>query len=754
MGYFFKTLYQLAGREKRVMMSVGTGCALFAGTALPINTLMLGHAINVISLAGINGSRYSDMDVTGELDKLTYYQLIIAALSFLAGYGAVTLWAVRKSFFLSLMAQSVGWFEVNKIDELVTRFQQDIPRLERGLGDKIPLCLQWMITWLSSYVVAFSRSWKLSLAILFFSPIVFLVNRSITRKVHGMALMNYQSRVASGLAARDVLCKINTVHCFNNIHTECQRYRGYLQWCWRGEARRAVIFGLGSSFPWVVNGLAFVVIFGYGDQLVANEQLSPGNVFPVFMGVLFALAAVQQVVFHLDAITEAHNSIPPVLEVLQLESPINYFSDQGRQPDHGLHGSLHFKNVSFRSPRNFRIKVLSSFDMDVKAGESVAIVGNLSSGLSAIPKLVKRFYDVNKGQILIDGFDMREYNVRWLRHHTGYITKDTIIFPISVADNLRMGYDDVTQEDLEAAARDVELHDFISGLANVSVLHCPSQSFMSFISGLANGYRTVVREEEDEPAKARIIQKPLKRASAGWDKPQVTFTADVRVRASPSRGSSAARPRPSLNFQDPPGYGWRYSVFAKSHSTSRPIRRGTMAGPSASSLLSASSVASFETAKPSARRGTILWTNLEDSSVRAPRAVKYHSSSPSIVSSDKDTLSQGRLGVAAVASGASQHVLSKGCAIYVDTTVALTSSQKMQLAIARALVRRPGVLLMEDIFSLLNPPILLKLLARLVARMTAVCVVWGLMSADDGCLWGLMSADDGCLCDVGSDVSG
>ncbi|XP_076461668.1 ATP-dependent translocase ABCB1-like [Babylonia areolata] len=533
-------------------MGVGLVCAFFSGVAIPMNAHMLGYVLNAIMLVGKNGTRFQDIHLVEEVDMLMYYELGVAAVSFLGGYGAVSLWSwsaarlgakIRKCFLGSLMTQSVGWFEVNNIDELIVRFQIDIPKVDSGLGDRVPMCVQYLITWFTSYVVAFIGSWKLSLIIIFFTPVVIIVNRLVTKKIHNMALVDYQARASAGLSAEEALNRVSTVHAFETTDYECRRYEAQRQKYPLGEMQKAMVFGMGSAFPWVVNAMAFVVIFGYGDYLIREEGLDPGSVFPVFVGLLIALHAVQQFLFHLDIITAARNSLPPVLEVLECCSPINYFSDEGRVNKNGLSGEVAFRGVFFRFPKNIRNKVLNSLDIHITAKQSVALLSNHDYELSVIPKLIQRFYDINGGQrtvtdsyvipkliqrffdinreqrtgtdsyvipkliqrfydinreqylfkrrpqwhsrfgvgplmedspvimssVLLDHVDVREYQVRWLRHRISYISKESTIFPISVADNIRLGHDDVTQEDIEAAARDADLHNFVIRLKHVGV---------------------------------------------------------------------------------------------------------------------------------------------------------------------------------------------------------------------------------------------------------------------------------------------
>ncbi|GFH12386.1 uncharacterized protein HaLaN_08063 [Haematococcus lacustris] len=108
--------------------------------------------------------------------------------------------------------------------------------------------------------------------------------------------------------------------------------------------------------------------------------------------------------------------------------------------------------------------VFKGFTLDIPAGQTVALVGESGSGKSTIVGLVLRYYDVVMGQLLVDGLDVRSYNLRWLRSHIGLVSQEPLLFSCSVGDNIRYGLPGASQEEVEAAARAANAHDFISAL--------------------------------------------------------------------------------------------------------------------------------------------------------------------------------------------------------------------------------------------------------------------------------------------------
>jgi len=108
--------------------------------------------------------------------------------------------------------------------------------------------------------------------------------------------------------------------------------------------------------------------------------------------------------------------------------------------------------------------------MKVENGKTVALVGSSGCGKSTVVQLLQRFYDPLSGTVLVDGLDIRELNIRWLRQHIGVVSQEPVLFAMSIAENIRYGRDNISQQDIERAAQQANAHDFISQLPEVSFL--------------------------------------------------------------------------------------------------------------------------------------------------------------------------------------------------------------------------------------------------------------------------------------------
>ena len=148
--------------------------------------------------------------------------------------------------------------------------------------------------------------------------------------------------------------------------------------------------------------------------------------------------------------------------VLQVP-PIDSSSDKGAIPDH-IEGKVEFRGVTFAYPSRPDAVVMDDFSVEASVGKTLALVGPSGSGKSTTVQLIQRFYDPDVGTVLLDGKDLRDLNLRWLRRNIGVVSQEPVLFGTTIAENIRYGREGVTQEEIEAAAKAANAHNFIMSL--------------------------------------------------------------------------------------------------------------------------------------------------------------------------------------------------------------------------------------------------------------------------------------------------
>ena len=133
-------------------------------------------------------------------------------------------------------------------------------------------------------------------------------------------------------------------------------------------------------------------------------------------------------------------------------------------------GDVEFVDVEFNYPARDQIKILDKLSLKIKPGQTVALVGASGCGKSTCIQLIQRFYDPLGGQVLIDGHDVRDLNLSWLRTHLGVVNQEPVLFGMSIIENIRFGRDGVTEEEIVRAAKAANAHNFIMDLPQVKFL--------------------------------------------------------------------------------------------------------------------------------------------------------------------------------------------------------------------------------------------------------------------------------------------
>lgn len=156
-----------------------------------------------------------------------------------------------------------------------------------------------------------------------------------------------------------------------------------------------------------------------------------------------------------------------VFHIIDRKPKIDSLSTDGHVPKVGVNGEVTFRNVSFHYPSRSDVQVLKSFNLTVKAGQVVALVGSSGCGKSTCIQLVQRFYDPALGSVLLDGNDIRKLNLSFLRTNIATVGQEPVLFATTIAENIRHGKPDATYEEIVKAAKSSSAHDFVSKLPDV-----------------------------------------------------------------------------------------------------------------------------------------------------------------------------------------------------------------------------------------------------------------------------------------------
>ncbi|KAF6774425.1 hypothetical protein AHF37_06461 [Paragonimus kellicotti] len=329
------------------------------------------------------------------------------------------------------------------------------------MGAKLGEFVQNITGFIAGIVIAFIVKWKLTLVACATLPLAMtaLVMIEVAKKKYTSKELNAYSRALS--VSSEILNAIRTVVAYGAEKKELRRYTKELDAAvsvgiQRNTAVGAIVGSVGLSIL-----CSAALIFWYGVQLIRKEAYDLGSVFLVYINVILGTAFLGSALSCLDYLQKATDSAREIYETIEQTRKTEEEEEYRDFYLPVLTGNIIFRNVNFSYPTRPDKPILKNFNLNLESGKTVALVGPNGSGKSAVIPLLQRFYQPTEGQIKIDGVDIRDIDLKPLRAIISCVQRETILFEGTIAENIRMGKLDATQEEVEQAAKLVNAHDFI-----------------------------------------------------------------------------------------------------------------------------------------------------------------------------------------------------------------------------------------------------------------------------------------------------
>uniref|UniRef100_A0A4W4EAF4 ATP-binding cassette, sub-family B (MDR/TAP), member 4 n=1 Tax=Electrophorus electricus TaxID=8005 RepID=A0A4W4EAF4_ELEEL len=450
-----------------VLMFFGTIMAMANGAVLPAMVIVFGDMTNSFCYIRYDWSYAPSLHLGPPPHRHAIYYSIMGGIVLFAAYMQVAFWTLaagrqvkrlRKMFFHAIIKQDIGWFDVNETGQLNTRLADDIYKINEGIGDKMGMLIQSITTFFAGFIVGFIKGWKLTLVILAISPLL-----GISAVMTSFTTQEQTAYAKAGAVAEEVLSAIRTVFAFGGQRKEIQRYQKNLEEAKNVGIKKAVTVNIAVGFTYFMIYMAYALAFWYGSTLIFAGEYSIGSLLTVFFAVIIGAFGIGQTSPNIQAFASARGAAHKVFSIIDHEPNIDSFSDQGYKPD-VVKGNIEFRNIQFTYPSRQDVKVLSGMSLKVSCGQTIALVGSSGCGKSTTIQLLQRFYDPQEGTVCIDGHDIRTLNVRYLRELIGVVSQEPVLFATTIAENIRYGREDVTQEEIQQAAREANAYDFIMKL--------------------------------------------------------------------------------------------------------------------------------------------------------------------------------------------------------------------------------------------------------------------------------------------------
>uniref|UniRef100_A0A663EMC8 ABC-type xenobiotic transporter n=1 Tax=Aquila chrysaetos chrysaetos TaxID=223781 RepID=A0A663EMC8_AQUCH len=465
-------------------IDVGLIAAVANGTGLPLMIIVFGEMTNSFVLSGVKSnvsegkklkSDFStyQLYIEGEMTKFAYYYVGIGCAVLILS--TIQVWTfliaatrqtarIRQNFFFAVLHQEMAWFDTTQIGMLNTRLTDDINTIHEGIGDKICIFVQFFATFLAGIIIGFIHGWKLTLVILSVSPLLAASAAVWSTLLASLTAKELSAYAKAGAVAEEILTAIRTVVAFNGQQKASAKYDANLEMARSVGVKKSITTNTSLGVSQFLIFGSYALAFWYGTNLTAEEEnYDIGRVLIVFFSVLIGAFSLGQAAPNLESVANARGAAYEVYRIINKKRLIDSSSEEGYKP-HKLIGEIEFRNVHFSYPSRPDVKILKGLNLKVQTGKTIALVGASGCGKSTTVHLLQRFYDPVQGEITLDGQDIRTLNVKWLRENIGIVSQEPVLFATTIAENIRYGREDISDAEIEQAAKEANAFDFISRL--------------------------------------------------------------------------------------------------------------------------------------------------------------------------------------------------------------------------------------------------------------------------------------------------
>ncbi|HLH26421.1 MAG TPA: ABC transporter transmembrane domain-containing protein [Chloroflexota bacterium] len=369
--------------------------------------------------------------------------------------------SLRLTLFEHLLRLSASFYARARIGDIVSRLSNDLVVVQMALSQAALTGIFYLLSFSLGTIVLFVLDWRLALVVVVMLPLLFVATTLLSGRVVAASRDRSERLAEVTNALSETLNAQAVVRAFGLQSRMIEQFAAELDHLF-GSAVRLVrlgsLFGLSSG---LITSLIQIFVLGLGAYLIiADRSLTLGVLFS-FTGLLSSVTSpVEQFTQLLQALQQAAGSMQRVVQILDEREEVADAPDAVPLPR--LQRELRFDNVWFSYTGDR--PTLQNVSLSIPAGSHVAIVGPSGAGKSSVINLILRFYDPQQGQILLDGVDLRAGTQRSLRDQMAVVFQDTFVFNTTIRENLAYGRLGATDEEIIAAARQAEIHDFILSL--------------------------------------------------------------------------------------------------------------------------------------------------------------------------------------------------------------------------------------------------------------------------------------------------
>ncbi|XP_050207914.1 ABC transporter B family member 15-like [Mercurialis annua] len=471
----WRILKMNAPEWKRALLGC-IGAAGF-GAVQPAHGYCLGSVVSVYFLS-------DNSKIKSETRTYCFIFLAFAVISFFtnllqhynfAVMGERLIKRVREKMLDKIFTFEVGWFDEdeNTSAAISARLATEAQLVRSLIAERMSLLVQVFFSTSIAFVVGLLITWRVAIVMIAIQPL--LIGSFYSRSVL-MKSMSYRTRKAQtegSQLASEAIINHRTITAFSSQKRILKLFKRTMKDPRKETIKQSWISGFGLMSSQFLTTASVAITFWYGGTLVAHGTITSKRLFQVFFLLMSTGKSIADAGSMSSDIAKGSDAVRLVFAILDRKTEIEPDDPSGVKARRNTKGNIEFKNVCFSYPARPNQMIFKDLSLKIESGKITALVGQSGSGKSTVIGLIERFYDPQSGSIMIDGYDIKSYNLRKLRSHIALVSQEPTLFAGSIRENIVYGCEEnVTEGEVRKAAILANAHEFISSMKDGYETYC------------------------------------------------------------------------------------------------------------------------------------------------------------------------------------------------------------------------------------------------------------------------------------------
>ncbi|KAF3629889.1 ABC transporter B family member 4 [Capsicum annuum] len=392
--------------------------------------------------------------IAGEVSKVALKFIYLALGSGLATFTRERLAArIRYLYLKTVYRQDIGFFDQGtSTGVIIESLSSDTLTIQDAIGEKVGKFIQVSATFVVGLIIAFIKGWRLALILSTSIPPLVLSSAVMTIILAKLASRAQTAYSEAAIVVEQTINSIRTVASYTGERRAISAYHKSLNKAYRSDVLEVLASGLGSGvFFWVLYA-SYALAIWYGAKMILDHNYTGGDVMNVLMATLTGSFTLGYASPCLRAFAAGKAAAFKMFQTIDRKPVIDPY-DMRRLKLHDISGDIELNNVHFCYPARPKESIFDGFSVSIPKGTTTALVGRSGSGKSTVISLIVRFYDPQAGEVLIDGINIKEFQLRWIRGKIGLVSQEPVLFGSTIKDNIAYGKDDATLEEIKDAVQ-------------------------------------------------------------------------------------------------------------------------------------------------------------------------------------------------------------------------------------------------------------------------------------------------------------